>query len=532
MMSILRKAMIGYDALKDTSKLSKISDIKLELTNTRLHINGKISKLIFGKGISHYEIIVRQYLLSTFADIDFNKILLSAYSQPANSAVLQLPQQWCNIVSNHGIKVSRLKSKILWNVFLVKYLYRQYIFLSRELFNSILQILDKRPIPKMEIVENYAYFFWLTQNALPQTDINNESNDIVSWYSKRFASDKAISVIYHSVPNASLRKVNNIDICHIHDPILPLFEKKAIKKYMFWCLGVVLSSVFHLILGRWWNIILIGEATQAVKTKYQKDGLLAREYLFNNSGWIYRPLWTYEAIAKGSEITFYFYSTNCEGFATEDHTTKFVYGYQAMNWPNYLVWDSYQADFIKRAVGKSFQTMIVGPIPFSWMSINGVDILKNSIAVFDVQPMRDAVYKTLGLDFEYYVPRNCNRFLLDIYDVCERAGFNMVLKRKRDLGRRLHPSYRNEVKKLNKLPNFQSVNPELPADIIIANADAIISMPFTSTAILGRQAGKPSVYYDPFNMLQKDDQAAHGIQIISGIEELRIWVNSTINSPN
>ena len=520
--------MKGYDVLKETSKLSKVSDIKLELTNTPVHFKGKISKLIFGKGISQSEIIIRQYLLSKFADLEFNKIIFSSYSQPTKAVVLQLPHQWCTIIKKHGVNVSQLRSKIVWNIFLVKYLYRQYVFLSREILNSLLQIFRKSLAPIMQVAENYAYFFWLTENSLPQAGRNKDSNDIVSWYLKRYASDKNISVIYHSVPNVSSKKVGDFEICHLHNPILPLFEKNAIIKYIFWCLGVFFSSIFDLILGRWWNLILIDEASKAVKIKYQNDGLLAREYLFHNSSWIYRPLWTYEAIAKGSEITFYFYSTNCEGFATVEHTTKFVYGYQAMNWPNYLVWDSYQADFVKRAVGKSVRFKIVGPIPFSYSSINYINTLKNLIAVFDVQPMRDAVYKTLGLDLEYYVPMNCNRFLLDIYAVCEKARFTMVLKRKRDVGRRLHPSYRTEIDKLSKLPYFQSVNPELSADKIISNANCIISMPFTSTAILGRLAGKPSVYYDPLNLLQKDDPAAHGIQIISGIDELYSWFNSNL----
>ena len=43
---------------------------------------------------------------------------------------------------------------------------------------------------------------------------------------------------------------------------------------------------------------------------------LAEEYMFHS--WTYRPLWTYEAERKGSRIILYLYSTNNEGFKTEN----------------------------------------------------------------------------------------------------------------------------------------------------------------------------------------------------------------------
>jgi hypothetical protein len=46
-------------------------------------------------------------------------------------------------------------------------------------------------------------------------------------------------------------------------------------------------------------------------------------------------------------------------------------------------------------------------------------------------------------------------------------------------------------------------------------------MPFTSTALVARNLGKPSYYYDPSGIIQKDDRAAHGIPVISGFAELQ-----------
>jgi polysaccharide biosynthesis PFTS motif protein len=51
-------------------------------------------------------------------------------------------------------------------------------------------------------------------------------------------------------------------------------------------------------------------------------------------------------------------------------------------------------------------------------------------------------------------------------------------------------------------------------------------MPFTSTALIGRELGKPSIYYDPFGQIQKDDRAAHGIKVVTGEKELHDWMSN------
>ena len=49
-------------------------------------------------------------------------------------------------------------------------------------------------------------------------------------------------------------------------------------------------------------------------------------------------------------------------------------------------------------------------------------------------------------------------------------------------------------------------------------------MPFTSTALIAKHEGRPSVYYDPSGIVQAGDRAAHGIPILVGIDELQEWV--------
>lgn len=112
----------------------------------------------------------------------------------------------------------------------------------------------------------------------------------------------------------------------------------------------------------------------------------------------------------------------------------------------------------------------------------------------------------------------------DIHEVLKGADCYLALKRKRDLGNLVHPVYRHFVEKLEALSHFIFIDPGIAATKVVGNCIAVISMPFTSTALLGRESGRPSIYYDPHGLLQKDDPAAHGIEILQGQEELRRWL--------
>ena len=68
------------------------------------------------------------------------------------------------------------------------------------------------------------------------------------------------------------------------------------------------------------------------------------------------------------------------------------------------------------------------------------------------------------------------------------------------------------------------VDPSLPASRVIELSQAVISMPFTSTALIAKEMGKPSIYYDPTGLLLRDDRAAHGIPIVAGERELDEWL--------
>jgi len=84
--------------------------------------------------------------------------------------------------------------------------------------------------------------------------------------------------------------------------------------------------------------------------------------------------------------------------------------------------------------------------------------------------------------------------------------------------------YLRKISQLSEKVDYTSIDQDLDALNIIQQTKACISMPFTSTAMIAKHEGKPSVFYDPSGIIQADDRAAHGIPILFTIDELQKWV--------
>jgi len=521
----LIRIMRGYRFLKETNQLDLISSVKNEITNVRFHgIDHNVSKFFFGAGISQAELITRQYLLMRFCSIGFNNALLHSLGSKDCPVVYPMPKLWQQVVAKNGFRVAKIRCSLMWVLYAGLFWCYGVLSILKYLCASLSKIIR----PQAFTLGRYAYFVGLTAGNLPQPCRDGRSHDIFTWYVNWNGKTERLNALCHGVINTKECDVGGLPVMFNSHQLPLIVNLGGLARFISWAFVAILHSIFDLFFGRWWHAMLLAEFAKSAIVRFQPTDKLARDYMFNNSGWIYRPLWTYEAEKKGSRIVFYFYSTHCESFKRPNGYPIQAKSWQVVSWPLYLVWDKYQADFVRRAVNQAANIEIVGPVWFQSSSVEIPKLPVGSVAVFDVQPHRNSLYQTFGLDSykEFYVPKTCNQFLLDIYSVvgeCKRA---MVHKRKRNTGLMLHPQYENLINFLMKADNVFPIEPDISAIRVIENCFAVISMPFTSTALLGRELGKPSIYYDPHGAVQKDDRAAHGIMVLSGKDELREWLLS------
>ena len=524
----LRNAIRGYRILKDNGRLDRISKLNSALAECELNIpQSDFSEFLMGFGVQSGEVVIRQYLLIRIAGLKLNQALLYSLAKKNGVVIFPLPKLWRVILEKHNFKVAHFRSEILWKC----YLLAMWIYgIGKICKVFISNLITKKNIG---IQQSYIYFADLDSNNVPKKSSKVKNYDVISWYLHQPEREKDIKAVHHSVTQSECVNLDGIDILPQPSPLAPFNDYSQVINYLLWSCCAVVIALFDLLRGRWWHPLILNQTALSFQARIIAGDSLAKEYLFHNSGWIYRPLWTYDAEQRGARVTLYFYSTNCEYFKRSNiDVTPVHYGYKALSWPRYLVWDEGQKDFLKKCITNKADIKVVGPI---WFGDNGLINIKfphKCIAVFDVQPFRDGLYKLLCLDFEYFIPKIANQFLLDIYQAAKYQGFYIVLKRKREIGKLLHPSYRFMLRDMDNLPKFIALDPDISAIRAIESCAAVISAPFTSTAHLGIYLGKPSVYYDPTGILKKDDPAAHGIEILSCKKELQDWLNLALVKSN
>lgn len=517
--SRLRRIMRGYRNLKKSEMLDAISIIQRELTTCNLSIDERFfSARFFWAGLPFAELIIRQYLLVRIGGLNLNRALLFAAGKSGGKVIFPMPSQWIQVVEKNGFEVNRLASNLMWAGYVIAVYCYGLISVGKTLIKSIIS--EKRKCAS----KPYVYFHALAPNNIPHASSDGVRYDIVSWYLRFQGRNTDIEAIHHTVRNLPRNRIGELDLVEQSGPLAVMRGLSEIARYLEWALTAIVIAAFDLLRARWWHALLLDQANLASQARIVPPDYLAREYLFHNSGWIYRPLWTYEVERSGSTVSLYFYSTNIEGFKRAKENAPLAWGYAAMNWPRYLVWEEGQANFVRRSVGVGANVETVGPIWFSDSCARAPSMPPKTVAVFDVQPVRDSFYQVLALDFDYYIPNIVNQFLIDIRDALINFDCHMAHKRKREIGKQSHPRYRLALKTLKSSMNYLEIDPNLSAVSLIQECDAVISMPFASTALLGRKANKPSIYYDPSGLLQKDDPAAHGIMVIQGYNELGNWL--------
>jgi len=509
----LRVINKGYQQLKNENKLELPMQLRDAVSRTQLNNKG-LPKGLLCQSNCNVELSIRQYLFERLLRLSFNRSIL--YSIGSNKALCHpLPKEWRDVLVGQGIRVNNFISSLLWYAY-------SFLFWGRGVFyglESIYYLL----VTSLSNPGKYIYFDELSKDCLSK---EADRYNVVNWYLQWKNKAVEIDSICHSVNNTTSFKLGDIDV--VQTDGLPRLKGLKLFQYVLFVVYASSYSFLCLFFKPVYGIVIY-EVLKLKRIDLAYDHDLAKDYLFNNSVPFYRPLWTYLAEEKGARILFYFYSTNNEAFKTENGPVA-DYPWYLISWSYYLVWDKYQAEFIKKFDQYSSVVEEVGQI---WFLSSGekIEVPSGSIAVFDVTPYKYDIYILLGLSPEYYVYRTSSKFLSDIYHVLNDYKFTMLHKMKRE-SEFSDTMYLRKINQLSKKVNYTSIDPGVDAMYVIQQTKACVSMPFTSTAIIAKKQGKPSVYYDPTGNIQKDDNAAHGIQVINNLNELEEWVKTSIAESN
>ena len=513
--SNIRKMMRGYRILKERNELDLLSKVKYDISCLRLNPKNHflLNQFSDSLSINNFEIILRQYLIVRFANISFNINLLISVNNKKRLLIHPMPIEWRDLLESYGFRCSTFYNKLIWNFYLFLYfihgIYKTSLYFIYGLF---ILVCNKQNNNKLK---NSIYFANLEKNNF--SFVKKKKNGVISWFQSYFSDKNEYYISTHSVKNDKIDQ----NIYYVYDDVpFPDNIFEYIIHFLFFLVHILFAFI-NWLRGNYSHLILFNDISKCLFISNSKKNYLPKIYLFHNSNWIYKPLWTYAAEKKGAKIYFYFYATNVEEYERNIKISYKKNFWHIITWDNFFVWNDYQKNFILRNVNYPVNFEIVGPISFRADNSNYKQCLpKNSLVIFDIQPRRSSVYQTLGLDNEYYISNTCCRFLLDIYNTATIYNFIVVLKQKRKIDSLQDKSYLQLINKLKLNSNFILINEDVAPETLINDAKLVISMPFTSTAIIAESFKKPSFFYDTNQIINKNDKAAHGIFIISGLNEL------------
>jgi hypothetical protein len=244
----------------------------------------------------------------------------------------------------------------------------------------------------------------------------------------------------------------------------------------------------------------------------------------SNSGNI-RPVWTYLHESLGSEFIFVELS-----YALDPNPNKG----ELLN-PEIL--NTWSLVYSPKAVDDS---NLVRELDFSlerwsripeWSARIGLpDQLKIGIkpclSVFDVEPLRNWFGISTLNEMDYNEIKVASRFLEIVLEEAVKVDFVVLHKPKREIGSSRLIEYEHLLTSLvNKYPsNYILVPADVSPRSVIARSRGTVSMPCTSTAIIAKDLGKPSVYFDSTNKISTSDPAAANIDILQEREQLALWI--------
>ena len=506
------KLVRAYRSLGLETRNSLIPEIISSFRAHSLNLGpSELSSKYIGSAYPQVDLVIRQKIAARSSA--YVKSIVRCLGSSSNLLSIPCPEDYYPVFESYGFNINKRQSRFLWTYAVFVEFLKGCFLISKTLLYALLNKGWCCVNPSTN-----AHFLGLTSANLSPANTDKYLFTLDSWFfDSGFKSDN-IFTMSHEVRGGVSHSV--FPVYYQPIPFSPLCCKAQYLQFLSWSLGAFLYALIGLFSSSY-RPFLFPDAVLAAHARLLSASQFFPQYFFSNS-YSFRPLWTYEAHLKGVDIIYYYYSTNNKmPQSIKDSGISFFGPCNLMNWPTYYVWDEWQARHVRSFSPKS-ELKVVGPIWYSDADVSFPEAKSRFvISVFDVQPFRTSKYLSLAMPWEHYVPRIVNRFLDDVLSLSWLYEVEIYFKAKRNIGQLAHPAYRAFLQKINAdYKNVNIVDSSISAYRLIEKSSLVVSIPFTSTAQIGKSMGKPSVYYDASRELHPSDPAAHGIPVLQSRVQL------------
>ena len=484
--------------------LVEVSDIRLHLSQTVALTYARYWDANTTELFARRELLLRVYARHGIISGIVPEIGRGRFAAPA------VPDEWIGAFVARRIPVSRSLVRIEVRRTCRHALVRAAIAFVRLTIGF--RLLKRAP-------SHYAAFAGLTKSVCSNTNDSPDRQTVERWY--RSYPRRRYDTIVQELAERSDRRISDRLVrsrslipagLSIDARLIFVADALWLLACSFW--RIHRMGVFALLLPR---------AVECAYTKRLDPGSFAREYWFTNSSWFYRPPWTSIAEKRGSNVNLLFYSTISEQYTYgRRQTVAPMYGLPLMKWSLALVWNEYERRFLYTRTSLT-NIDVVPAIPFADSGVTfSFPVGRPVLAVFDVSPARMLALARVGIGPGYADEAVVLAFLQDVIQYARKTGFDVVWKAKRRIAaNRLSKSFRRRRHLLLK-ETVTQVDPNVSAHRVIKRATATISIPFTSTAVIGKSLGVPSAYYDCTGTIITDH--SHGVTFLQTKADLQKWL--------
>ena len=499
----------GYRKFIKIEGLEKFRSIKNDLFLVK--IKEKISNNFF-KTKSANNLFIQYVNQKLFEGYFFNFFLY--FYNLDKKLIFPIPKEFNSVFVKHNCKVNFFLSNCLW-----------YLFVSAQFFIGMkdlaILILNSFNLKKrLPINNDYCIYGNISHEKfnLPNSKAKNKKLfNVVRWCNENFANINSVFI-------GSKTKVKN-DYFISYNKMENIFAYKLDKiKVVQWSFKIILFSIYYIFTFRYWNLLILPEVIKTAYIKFTNQKLPNYIiYIWTNN--YLRPLWTY--VLEGKIKIYMIFIGTLNGIITKNKlelTKNDFEGLSVATWPKYYTWSEEHKKYIKDRINYPSEVInLKKQIYFKDTSAKLI-LPNNSISVFGYENNKFILgYSTLA-DYDQENENLLKKFYQDINEVLKKNNYNLVLKRKKKLGKFEFKKFRKIFEELKKDSNVIFVDEDHAVEKIIDLTRASISMPFTSPACIGKIMKKPSIFFDPCKWINLKDTSRMNLDIINDKGDLNNWI--------
>ena len=473
------------------------------------------------KRFKAYESHLENFLVQCSASYVFNSKFVEVFALSklnGKAGVHPIPMEWLQVLESCGFRVNKFFSKLLWKLSLYKKGINSFIGVIKQLF--IFEACDLKLSQLKEVSQTSIWSNTINKNYFQSDDVN--LYNFKNWIDTKSPISKRVVTLHHNHSSSIRASINPIDQSFQIDAIHLL--KGLRLKYLSDLLIILLIGTLKASIGKPEFLSVGYDLALALRVHASDRQHLPDFIFFTESDGIIKPIWASAAEDRGSHVVVIFFSA-CDTPMLLDEVSPSFEIYRCSTWREFWVVDETQHKLLESKIGKGKAEIFV--VGFPWRTDTKISTKlpsKKLIAIFDYENIEGFyTFSTLN-DVGYSGSDKEVIFLSDILEVSLSFDVTIVHKPKRDISpeKRSH-LYRDTLIRLEGTKSYARISPDASPNQLIDIADYVISLPVTSTAMIAKNAGKNSIYYDPLGLLNPSDICFRDVMLVQGRESLRKW---------